>query len=378
MNEREISEIRRRFRPDKSNIRQVRGCYVSDKGEILTQFTQSVNLMPEDEKEKVLGVLKKALSGGLNKNLTDISFSVKQVMEGQEHKLLTKLRDSAPEDNAAVEEFFSKVIQTVQMDTNYLILLAVDSYDVPFRGKDGSNFSEGSDQVYRYILCAICPVKLSKSTLSFHSQEQAFHNSQTDWLVGAPELGFLFPAFDDRTTNLYGALSYTRDTGDNHENFIRAIFGVEAPMAAKHQQAQFRSILGSTLSEDCSLEVVQSVHAQFSDMIQEHKESRDKEPLLISKPEVNHMLKTCGVSDEKIKAFNGEFDQVFGEHTDLSPKNLVNPRQFHVITPDVKIQITPEKRDLVETRVLGGVKYILIRAEDGVEVNGVPVNIEQL
>ncbi len=376
MNEREISEIRRRFRADKSNISQIRGCYVSDKGEILTRFTQSVNLMLEDEKEKVLAVLKKALSGGLGKNLTDVVFPTKSVMEGEEHKLLMKLRDSALDDEAAAEEFFNKVIQTVQMDTNYLILLASDAYDVPFKGKDGSDFADGSDQVYRYILCAICPVKLSKSALSFHSQDQEFHNSKTDWIVSAPELGFLFPAFDDRATNLYGALTYTRDTGDNHEEFVKAVFGTHAPMAAKHQQQEFQALLGNTLAEDCSIEVVQAVHAQFSDMIQEHKESRDKEPLLVSKPEMNHMLQTCGISEEKVKAFNDEFDEIFGEHADLSPKNLVNPRQFHVITPDVKIQVAPEKRDLVETRVLDGVKYILIRAEEGVEVNGVPVNIE--
>ena len=378
MNEREISEIRRRFRPDKSNISQVRGCYVSDKGEVLSQFTQSVNLMLEDEKEKVLAVLKKALSGGLGKNLTDVVFPTRNVMEGEEHKLLMNLRDSSLEDDAAAEAFFAKVIETVHMEANYLILLACDTYDVPFKGKDGEDFSENSDQVYRYILCSICPVKLSKSALSFHSQDQAFHNSKTDWIVSAPEIGFLFPAFDDRATNLYGALSYTRDTGDNHEEFIKAIFGTQAPMAAKHQQQEFQSLLGSTLAEDCSIQVVQTVHAQFSDLIQEHKESRDKEPLLISKPEVNHMLKTCGIPEERVRAFNDEFDQVFGEHADLSPKNLVNPRQFHVVTPDVKIQVAPEKRDLVETRVLGGVKYILIRAEEGVEVNGVPVNIEQI
>ncbi len=376
MNEREISEIRRRFRPDKSNISKIRGCYVSDKGEILTQFTQSVNLMLEDEKEKVLGVLKKALSGGLGKNLTDVVFPTKSVMDGEEHKRLTKLRDTGLDDDTAVEELFEKVIETVQMDTNYLILLANDAYDVPFRGKDGSDFTEGSDQVYHYILCAICPVKLSKSALSFHSQDQEFHNSKTDWIVGAPELGFLFPAFDDRSTNLYGALTYTRDTGDNHEEFVRAVFGTQAPMAAKHQQQEFQALLSNSLAEECSIQVVQTVHAQLSDMIQEHKESRDKEPLLISKPEVNHMLKICGVDETRVEVFNKEFDEVFGEHADLHPKNLVNPRQFHVITPDVKIQVAPEKRDLVETRILGGVKYILIRAEEGVEVNGVPVNIE--
>ncbi len=376
MNEREISELRRRFRPDKSNITHICGSYISDKGEVLTTFTQSVSLMAEDEKEKLLGVLKKSLSGGLGKNLRDLSLPVKQVMEGQEHKLLMTLRNSALGDEAAVEAFFSKVMETVSMDTNYLILLAYDAYDVPFRGKDGSDMADGSDQMFRYILCSICPVKLSKSALSFHSQDQAFHNSKTDWIVCNPELGFLFPAFDDRSTNLYGALTYTRDTADNHQAFVEKIFGIEAPMAASLQQESFQSMLGSTLEEDCSLEVMQAVHTQLSDMIQEHKESRDKEPLVVSKPEINHILKTCGLEEAKIHAFNEEFDDVFGKDADLSPKNLVNPRQFHVITPDVKIQVAPEKRDLIESRILGGVKYLLIRAEEGVEVNGVPVTIQ--
>lgn len=376
MNEREVSELRRRFRADKSNLTKICGCYVSDKGEILTQFTASMATMLDDEKEKLLAVLKKALSGGLGKNLLDISFPTKQVVEGAEHKLLSALRDSRLEDEAAAGQFFEKVIAAVSMDTNYLILLAHDAYDVPFRGKDGGRFDEGSDQVFSYILCSICPVKLSKSGLSFHAQEQAFHNSKTDWLVCPPEMGFLFPAFDDRSTNLYGALAYTRNAADNHPDFIQTVFGAEPPMAAGEQKETFQSILGSSLDTDCSLKVVQAVHAQFSDMIQEHKESRDKEPLVISKPEVNHVLKTCGLSEERVQAFDDSFDQSFGAHADLSPKNLVDTNKFLVNTPDVKIQVAPDKRDLVETRVLGGVKYILIRAEEGVEVNGVPVEIQ--
>lgn len=52
MNQKEVSEIRRRFRADRSNITKVAGVYVSDTGEILARFSQSVGLMLEDEKEK--------------------------------------------------------------------------------------------------------------------------------------------------------------------------------------------------------------------------------------------------------------------------------------------------------------------------------------
>lgn len=375
MNDREVSELRRRFRADKSNITKIRGCYVNDKGEVLTKFSSSVAMMLEDEKEKVLTVLKKALSGAVGKNLMEISFPTRQVMEGAEHRLLRDLKDSRLEDETACDKLYEKIIKTVSFDTNYLILLAYDAYDVPFKGKDGSNFSEGSDQVFSYIVCSICPVKLSKSGLSFHMQEQEFHNSKTDWLVAAPELGFLFPAFDDRSSNLYGALTYTRDAGDNHPEFVETVFGAQAPMPATVQKETFQTMLGSALEEECSIKVVQSVHAQFSDMIEAHKQSKDREPLTVSKPELNHMLKTGGVPEEKVKAFSDRFDEEFGEHADLRPKVLVDSGKFRVETPDVKIQVAPDKRDLVETRILGGVKYILIRAEEGVEVNGVSIEI---
>lgn len=375
MNDREVSELRRRFRADKSNITKIRGCYVNDKGEVLTKFSSSVALMLEDEKEKVLAVLKKALSGAVGKNLMEINFPTKQVMEGAEHRLLRDLKDSRLEDEAACDKLYEKIIKTVSFDTNYLILLAYDAYDVPFKGKDGNNFSEGSDVVFSYVVCSICPVKLSKSGLSFHAQEQEFHNSKTDWLVAAPELGFLFPSFDDRSSNLYGALAYTRDAGNNHQEFVETVFGAQAPMPATVQKETFETMLGSALEEDCSIKVVQAVHAQFSDMIEEHKQSKDREPLMVSKPELNHMLKTGGVPEEKIKAFSDRFDEEFGAQTDLRPKNLVDSGKFRVETPDVKIQVAPDKRDLVETRILGGVKYILIRAEEGVEVNGVSIEI---
>ncbi len=147
-------------------------------------------------------------------------------------------------------------------------------------------------------------------------------------------------------------------------------------MPAAAQKETFQSVLGGSLEDDCSMAVVQAVHAQFSDMIQEHKESKDKEPLVISKPEVNHVLKTCGLSEERVAAFDKDFDESFGAHADLSPQNLVDVKRFEVSTPDVKILVSPDRRDLIETRVLGGAKYILIRAEDGVEVNGVPISIQ--
>ena len=373
MNEKEVAELRRRFRPDKSNISHIRGCYVGEKREIISQFNQSMGLMPQEEAETLLGVLKKTLSGTLDKNLIDITFETKQVVEGDEHKLLMALRSSALRDDGAVQEFFQRVIQSLELEGHYLILLAHDTYDVPYRSRDGEKQADASSEAFSYILCSICPVKQTKPALSYYVYENEFHNRAADWIVSPPELGFLFPAFDDRSTNLYDALYYSRDVAENHKEFVDAVFRSEIPMPAAEQKETFQSILGDALSDACCYEVVQAVHGQLCEMIEEHKANKEEEPLVVSKHVMRRVLSDCGVDHCRMEAFEAQYDAAFGADADLSPGNLVDPKQMEVRTPDVTIRVNPARSDLVQTRVINGANYILIRAEEGVEVNGVAV-----
>ena len=52
MNEREVAELRRRFRQDRSGISHVRGCYVNENREIVSQFDQSLGVLTQEENEK--------------------------------------------------------------------------------------------------------------------------------------------------------------------------------------------------------------------------------------------------------------------------------------------------------------------------------------
>ena len=136
MNEKEIAELRRRFKPDKNSITHIYGCYVGETRQIVSQFDQSVALLPQEETERLLGLLKKSLSGTQGKNLLDIVFSTMQVADSDEHRLLMKLRDTMLEDESVRAELYEKIIGSLQIEGNYLILLAYDSYDVPYRSKD--------------------------------------------------------------------------------------------------------------------------------------------------------------------------------------------------------------------------------------------------
>lgn len=375
MNEKEIGEIRRRFRPEKNNITRIRGCYVNEKKEIISEFNQSLALMSESETDQLLAILRKTLSGTLDRNLIDIEFSTQQVLEGEAHKRLTSLRSSALEDEETVRSFFAQTIEALTMESNYLILLVSDIYDVPVYRKDGTK-EESTASIFSYILCSICPVKLTKSALGYHTNENRFCNIIQDWAVSAPELGFMFPAFDGREANIYNALYYTRNTSENHQEFVEAIFQSDVPMPAAVQKETFGTLLEDVIAEDCSYDVIRTMHGEICEKIEEYRaNSIDSEPLIMKKDEVKEILQGCGVSEDRIKTFEEQFDTEFGEKTELSPKNIIDTKQFELRTPDVVIRVNPERTDLVSAKWINGARYILVRADDSVEVNGIHIHI---
>ena len=376
MNTKEIGELRRRVRRDRSNMTAIYGCYVNENKEIISQFRQSTGIMPENEAEKYFSLLKRSLSGSLGKNLIDITFHTSQVAGSPEHKLLMDLRGSQLKDEEALTAFYTKVIESVSLQSNYLILIGCDSYDVPFKSKDDEMQKDNSGETFTYLLCAICPVKQTKPNLHYIPDDKLFHDGGMQNIVSAPELGFLFPAFDNRATNIYNALYYTHSPKDNHEAFVDAIFHTEVPKPAYEQKKSFESLLTTSLEEECSMEVVQSVHDQLCQAIDLHKESRVPEALLISKEQVKQTLEACGISENKVAKFSIDYDEAFGFETELHPKNIIDSNRFEIKTPDVSIKVAPDRADLIETRIIGGVKYILICADEDVEVNGVSIHIK--
>ena len=377
MNEKEIGELRRHLRRDRSNMTAVCGCYVNAQKEIITKFRQSLGMMPENEAEKYFTYMKRTLSGTIGKNLIDISFKTSQVGNSEEHKLLMDLRETKLKDEDLLQKLYGKIIENVTMDENYLILVGCDTYDVPFKSKDDSFQKDNSDESFTYIVCSICPVKQTKPTLHYVPEEKSFHDGAINHLVSAPVLGFLFPAFDNRSTNIYNALYYTKNTKENNAELAAALFDTPIPKPAAEQKKSFEALIAATLGEECSMEVVQEVHNELCQRIQMHKEAKVADPLLIDKEDVKQILKECGVSENHVSKFSVEYDETFGFEADLHPKNIIDNKRFEIKTPDVSIKVAPDRADLIETRIIGSVKYIMICADENVEVNGVNIHINE-
>lgn len=374
MTEKEIAEIRRRFRADKSNISHVCGCFVNEKKEIISEFDQSLGMMPEDDAEAMLKILKKTLSGTVGRNLFDVEFSTQQVLEGEEHKLLSELRHTQLRDTELVHALYDKIISTYETDGGYLILLAYDAYDVFSINADGEKDTESS-KIFNYFLCSVCPAKAGKATLSYYLPGKCFRTVAADTVLGAPELGFMFPAFDDRATNIYGALYYTKKLNDSHDATVDALFRSELPLPAATQKETFGQILEETAGEDCSMMLVRTVHSQVCNMLEEHKAEKIEEPPVLTKEDVGEMLRYSGVPEEKIEKFSERYDEEFGKDVRLNPKNIVDAKTISVKTPEMTIKVGAGHGNVLQTKVIDGVKYILVRADGEVEVNGVSIHI---
>ena len=375
MNQKEISELKRRFRFGKNAMGRIYGCYVNSQKEIVSYIDESLERMPEEEAEKYLNLLKKALSGTLGKNLIDIVFSTRQVADSDEHRRLMALRDSKLKDGGVRQEFYQAVIDSLDMgESNYLILLAHDAYDVPHRSKDDETQADAGDEVFSYIVCCVCPVKDGKLELGYCAGENEFHNCAPSQIVSPPELGFLFPAFDDRAANIYNALAYARKPDELHQEFLDAIFHTEPPMSAGEQREAFQTALREGLESACSLEVVQAVHERLTAKIGEHREAKDPEPLAVTAKDVAAILLDCGAEETQAEAFRAKCGELFGEGTALNPANLIDSKRFEVKTADASISIDPEHSYLVETRIIDGKKYLLLPIGEGLEVNGMPVD----
>ena len=376
MLDKEVAELRRRFRYQKNNFSTLYGCYVNGNKEIITTFSRSFQLLDQDEQEKYLVFFRRNLAGNVGKNLLELPFTNEQVLASEEHTLLRTLRDSKLKDEEAVQTFCGKIVEHLDMGCNYLILLAHDTYDVFSYGKDGEKSLESESQ-FSYITGCVCPMKPSKPALCYDPIQGSFRSKSEELTVAPPEWGFLFPAFDNRSANLYSVLYTNKNLSEHREAVVTALFGTPLPMPANTQKEAFGGILSSSLEEECSYDVVQTVHDKLLARVEAQKEQKDEPFVAVTKSDLKNTLTDLGVSEAKVETFEKQFDESFGEHTEICPRNLLTGSGLELCTDDVKVRVDAAHSDLVETRLLDGKPCIIIHAEGNLTVNGISVKIRK-
>ena len=368
MNKKEVAEIKKRFTKTKCSFTRLCGCYVDAEKQKRLTLKEAFLSLPEEEMFKYIDIFRKTLSGSIGKTMLNMEFPMEQeTKEDGTQRFLMKLLESKLTDDDLLNEFYDKIISVYNYPENYFIILTHDAYDIPKITSDGVENFDASEYVYDYILCCICPVKLTKPGLCYNAETNHIQDRIRDWVVEAPQSGFLFPAFNDRNMDIHNLLYYSKKSDELDAVITEEVLGCQLPLPAKSQKETFNNIL----EESLGYEVVKTIHENLNQMLAETSE--EPEPLALAKEDMSHLLMKSGVEEKEIETFETRFDETVGEDQCLMAANISSPKKFEVATPDVKVTVNPQRTDLVETKIIDGVPYLMIEINDLVEVNGIQV-----
>ncbi len=374
MNHSEISEIKKLFQKTGCSITRIAGCYVAGVDRtIRTKLNANFLNMEEEEQFKYLEIFKKSLSGSIGKNLLNMEFTKEATEDGGVQASLLALRDSGLKDEALLDAFYQKIIEGYEYPGNFLILLAHDVYDVPVRTEDGI-LNDESDEMFSFVLCAICPVNLDKASLCYEEDTNSIKNRSRNWVVEMPESAFMFPSFNDRASDIYNILYYTKNQAEYHPELCRTLLGCEETTTYMEQKESFTEIIGEVLTdarEYDTFDVVRSIQSQLSHRVGQAVMDESEEPVMLGKEDVKAILMESGVKEEHLQHFDDTFEAVAGRNAEFDAASIATPKKIELKTDTLKIAVDREDADLIEIKVIDGRRCLVIPMDSDIEVNGI-------
>lgn len=405
MNKREVTEIKRRFKKESCTFTRMAGCYVDSNKEKITTFAENFLNLDDEEFHKYLELASKCLSGTLGNNLLELPYETVALEEGGAAEFVRNLRDTKLKDDMVLESFYDRVIDTYDYAGNYLIVLFHDTYDVPVKTSD-EMFLDDSEEVYEYIVCAICPVQLSKPALGYREEENRIGARKRDWIVSPTDTGFTYPCFTDRTTDLGSVFVYTKSAKEPHTEFWENGLGVKTKRTNQQKRTAFNSMLTKALGDDTekAKDTAIDVQQNLSEFITFERERKNEDdPIILDVEQVEEILTESGVSEPKVDRIKEEFKNFFAEempeaedildekvlkNNDLRiEKNLLKEKvvdltnqlkEVGAITTDgskpadIVVKVAEDKADEVTTSFVNGIRCLIVPIEptDYVTVNG--------
>ena len=410
MDKKSVAELKRRFTKENCTFTRLCGCYVDAGKNKVVDLSETFLNLEDEEFYKYLEIAKKTLSGTIGNNLLELNFPLDEEAAGGRQQFLLGLRESKLKNPELLERFYDMVIESYDYAGNYLILLFHDAYDVMTKTTDNNALDE-SEEVFEYLLCAICPVQLSKPGLGYREDENRIGPRIRDWVVSVPDSGFLFPAFTDRSTDIHSLMFYTKDTKAPHAEFMELGLGCGARRTATEQKMTFHSIVKQAYGDDVekSGEVLMEIQQNLNDLVEE-KAELEEDPVILTPELLTNVMEESGVAPEKAEKIGKTCAEEFAEEApraenvvdskalaaneqiqkekelvaqvevlqqQLKEKQIEEEADEVVKTYDVVLRVKPEKVSQIKSEVINGQKCLVIpMAEDEhANVNGVNTTV---
>lgn len=309
MRKKDILELKRRLKKDDCTFTKMCGYYVNGEKNIILNFKETFLNLEEDEFFKYLEIAKKVLSGTIGNNLLELNFPLNEENTNEKQSFLMALKKSKLKDDNMLDSFYKSIIDSYDYTGNFLILIFHDAYDVITKTKDNLKLDE-SEEVYEYILCAICPVSLSKPGLGYLEDDNRIGVRVRDWVVEPPTNGFVFPAFIDRSSDVNSVMYYTKNAKDSHPELMEEVLGCSSKKTATEKKETFQNIITNAFGsdEEKSESLFMEIQENLNNIIDENNNlnGKDSESVILTNDTIQDILAENGVSEEistKIEKF---------------------------------------------------------------------------
>ena len=322
MQKKDILEIKKRFKKDQATFSKMTGCYVNGEKKIVTKFRETFLNLEEDEYHKYLEIAKKVLTGTVGNNLLELRFQQEVGKITEKQTFYMDLKRTRLLKDELLDAFYESVIENYHYVGNFIILLFHDAYDVITKTEDNLKLDE-SEEVYEYVLCAVCPVSLSDPGLSYVEDENMIRARHRDWVVEMPRHGFVYPAFIDRSQDLDAVMYFTKNAKDPHPEFMEDILGCQMKETAQLQKESFQAMVKGSLEDgnQPSEEIFMEVQDQLSAMVTEYKDTyadADVEPMVLTQRDVEGLLADSGIPENVTKEITASYASYYGEDLPLA------------------------------------------------------------
>ena len=354
MRKKDILELKRRLKKDYCTFTKMCGCYVNGEKHVILKFRETFLNLDEDEYFKYLEIAKKVLSGTIGNNILELNFPANEDLINERQISLMQLKNSQLRDDTLLDNFYDSIIDNYDYTGNFLILIFHDAYDVITKTKDNAKIDE-SEEVYEYLLCAICPVSLSEPGLRYFEEDNKIKARIRDWVVEAPTNGFVFPAFIDRSSDVNSIMYYTKNTKDTHPELMENALGCYSKQTATIQKETFQSIIKDTFSTDekKAEKIFMEVQENLNNMLDEYNaiyDDTDAEPISLTKDDIQSLLIESGVPEELTTKIEKSYVDTFGDELPLV-ENLIDAKTLKA-NEQIKREKHLEKQvEILQTRL---------------------------
>ena len=371
MDKKGIAEVKKCFKKEDCRIDRMVSCFVNEEGEVISRFSDSFYALEDKELFKYCELFKQSLSGKLGRNLYTLAFPLEEEKEEGKQQELYQLLQSELKEEALYDAFFEKIRKDYPIPGKHLLLLAHGVYDVPKKTTDGLVLEDASENVYSFLLFALCPVSLLKEGLCFDQQSDSFISRSEDFVVQKPEISFLYPAFHERSSDIHALLYRAKKREEGLDTLTEELFGIPLPYGEKEQKGQFSALVQEVLKENCNFENVRALQEELQELKEQGKEEEKEQTL--SKSQLKQLLENVGATEEGLANFSALYDESLGEHdSSFYTDNLVN-NNLHLKSENLQLKIKNEVSAILESKIIDGKEYLLIPVSDNLEVNGIPI-----